>query len=389
VIVRNGDEEGIELVRQGNEHVVRARFADANFFVREDLKHKLEDFRPRLATLIFQKKLGSMLDKSERIEKLVRELIPMLGLAADEAVFARRAAHLAKADLVTKMVVEMTSLQGIIGREYALRSGEAPETAAAIGEQYQPLPKTKPGLALALADRLDSLTGLFAAGLAPTGTKDPFGLRRAAIGIVQPLIEHAIDFDLCLAVQKSGSLQPVEVTPEIRQQVLDFITGRLGVVLKDSGYKYDVVEAILAEQSDHPYAASQAVGQLSAWVARPDWGTILPGYARCVRIIRSAKTADDRPLTVDESLLTDPAERALFDAIQSSIVHRPQRPLWGSSVNDFLTIVTTLIPSINTFFEKVLVMAEDAAVRENRLGLLQRIASLADGLADLSKLEGF
>ena len=120
----------------------------------------------------------------------------MLGLAADEAVFARRAAHLAKADLVTKMVVEMTSLQGIMGREYALRDGEDPAVADAIGEQYQPIPKTKPGLAVALADRLDSLTGLFAAGLAPTGTKDPFGLRRAAIGVVQPLIEHAIDFDL-------------------------------------------------------------------------------------------------------------------------------------------------------------------------------------------------
>ncbi len=383
VIVRNGDEEGIDLVRQGNEHVVRARFADANFFVREDLKHKLEDFRPRLGTLIFQKKLGSMLDKSERIEKLVGELIPMLGMAADEAVFARRAAHLAKADLVTRMVVEMTSLQGIIGREYALRSGEASETADAIGEQYQPIPKTKPGLALALADRLDSLTGLFAAGLAPTGTKDPFGLRRAAIGIVQPLIEHAIDFDLRTAVQKSAGLQPVEVTPEVQKQVLDFITGRLGVVLKDGGFKYDVVDAVLAEQSDRPSASFKAVQQLSAWVARPDWSTILPAYARCVRIIRSAKMTDDRPLTVQESLLSDPAERGLYEAVRSSIVERP------SSVDEFLTIVTSLIPSINTFFDKVLVMVEDKATRENRLGLLQRIAALAEGVADLSKLEGF
>ena len=383
VIVRNGDEQGLDLVRQGNEHVVRARFADAAFFVNADRKHKLEDFRPRLGTLIFQKKLGSMLDKSERIAKLLGELIPMLGLAADEAVFARRAAHLAKADLVTKMVVEMTSLQGIIGREYALRDGESPVVAKAIGEQYQPIPQTKPGLALALADRLDSLTGLFAAGSAPTGTKDPFGLRRAAIGLVQPLIEHAIDFDLRIAVQKSAGLQPVEVTPLVQQQVLDFITGRLGVVLKDAGYKYDVVEAVLVEQSDRPSAAARAVRQLSAWVARPDWAAILPGYARCVRIIRSAQSADHGPWTVNAALLSDPAERGLFDALQSSAVHPP------SSVDDFLTIILALLPAINTFFDKVLVMAPEPALRRNRLALVGQIANLSHSIADLSKLEGF
>jgi glycyl-tRNA synthetase len=383
VVVRNGDSEGIDLVRQGNEHVVRARFADANFFVREDLKHRLEDFRPRLGTLVFQKKLGSMLDKSDRIEKLVGELIPMLDLEADEAVFARRAAHLAKADLVTKMVVEMTSLQGIMGREYARRDGEDPAVAAAIGEQYQPIPMTKPGLALALADRLDSLAGLFAAGLAPSGTKDPFGLRRAAIGVVQPLMEHAIDLNVSQALESAARLQPVAVADEVLMQVLEFITGRLAVLLKDAGYKYDVVDAVLAEQAAHPSSALKAVGQLSAWVARSDWNTILPAYARCVRIIRAAQMADHGPWTIDDALLIEPAERDLNAALQSSIVHRP------SSIDEFLTIITTLIPSINTFFDKVLVMAEEPAVRQNRLGLLQQIASLADGLADLSKLEGF
>ena len=383
VVVRNGDAQGLDLVRQGNEHVVRARFADANFFVRADLKHKLEDFRPRLATLIFQKKLGSMLDKSDRVEKLVGEFIPMLGLAADEAVFARRAAHLAKADLMTKMVVEMTSLQGVMGREYARRDGEDPAVATAIGEQYLPIPKTKPGLALALADRLDSLTGLFAAGLAPTGTKDPFGLRRAAIGIVQPLIEHAIDFDLRAAVQKSASLQPIEVSAEVQAQVLDFITGRLGVVLKDSGYRYDVVEAVLAEQSDWPSAAARAVRQLSAWVARPDWSTILPAYARCVRIIRSAPAEERAVQAVDKACLEEDAEKALYSAIQAT-VHQPL-----TSVDEFLAMVLRLIPDINTFFDKVLVMAEQPALRRNRLALVGQIANLSHSLADLSKLEGF
>jgi glycyl-tRNA synthetase len=379
VIVRKGDEQGLDLVRQGNEHVVGARFADANFFVREDLKHKLEDFRPRLATLIFQKKLGSMLDKSNRMVELAQVLASMLGLAETERLQAERATFLSKADLVTRMVVEMTSLQGIMGREYALRSGEAAEVAAALAEQYLPVPHTQAGLVLALADRLDSLVGLFAAGLAPTGTKDPFGLRRAAIGVVQPLMEHAIDFDLRLAVQASARLQPIEAGPAVQKQVLDFITGRLGVLLRDSGYKYDVVEAVLSQQSDRPAAAFQAVKSLSAWVARPDWGVILPGYARCVRITRDRK----EKFSVNPDAFVEEPERKLYEAVNA------QSSTFSGDVDGLLNAVVALIPSINTFFDKVLVMAEDQSVRENRLGLLQRIAGLADGVADLGKLEGF
>ena len=383
MIVRNGDEQGLDLVRQGNEHVVRARFADANFFVRADLKHRLEDFRPRLNTLIFQKNLGSMLDKSGCIEKLVDEFIPMLGLAADEAVFARRAAHLAKADLVTKMVVEMTSLQGVMGREYALRDGEDPVVAAAIGEQYQPIPKTKAGLALALADRLDSLTGLFAAGLAPSGTKDPFGLRRAAIGVVQPLIEHAILFDLRAAVNAAAEFEPVPVSQAVQEQVLGFIVGRLRVVLLDMGYKYDVIDAVLAAQSYNPAGAERLVRQLTAWVARPDWGTILPGYARCVRIIRSAPVEERTRQAVDKDRLDEEAEKVLYAAIQKTVDRSP------SSVDEFLGMVVRLIPDINTFFDKVLVMAPEPALRRNRLALVGQIANLSHAIADLSKLEGF
>ena len=188
-----------------------------------------------------------MLDKSDRIVKLAEVLASHAWPdSRRERLCPDAPPILSKADLVTRMVVEMTSLQGIMGREYALRSGEHPEVAAAIGEQYQPVPQSKPGLVVALADRLDSLVGLFAAGLAPTGTKDPFGLRRAAIGVVQPLMEHGIDFDLQAAVQASAALQPIEVSPAVQKQVLDFITGRLGVVLKDSGYRYDVVDAVLA-----------------------------------------------------------------------------------------------------------------------------------------------
>ena len=381
VIVRNGDKQGLTLVRQGNEHVLRARFADANFFVREDLKHKLEDFRPRLSALIFQKKLGSMLDKADRIEKLTGALVPLLGLEADEATFARRAARLAKADLATKMVVEMTSLQGIMGREYALRSGESQAVADAIGEQYQPVPKSKPGLAVALADRLDSLAGLFAAGLAPTGTKDPFGLRRAAIGVVQPLIDHNLTFDLRAALKSAAALEPVPVSDEVQAQVLEFLTGRLRVVLMDSGYKYDVVDAVLAAQSSNPAGAAKAVRQLATWVERKDWNTLLPGYARCVRITRDQKAR----FAIQVGAFTEDAEKKLFAALEQA----EKRVRTPGSVDDFLNAFIPMIPAINEFFDKVLVMAEDKTMQENRLGLLQRISALANGIADLSKLEGF
>jgi glycyl-tRNA synthetase len=384
IAVRNGDDLYIDIVRQGNEHVLGARFADANFFVREDVKQSSEAFRPKLSGLTFHTKLGSMLDKSERISKLVNDLIPMLKLENDEAVFARRAAHLAKADLVTQMVTEMTSLQGIIGKEYALRSGEQKDVAEAIGEQYQPVPKSRPGLTVALADRLDSLVGLFAAGAAPTGAKDPFGLRRAAIGIVQPLIEHDVDFDLDSAVKKAAKEQPVDMADGTQKQISDFITGRLRVVLNEMGYRYDVVDAVLAEQrmASNPAAAARAVKQLQAWVERPDWSTILPGYARTVRIIRSASGANV-PADVTPGLLVEAEEKNLYQAIQENVQTRP------AAVDELLNTVVKLIPSINAFFDKVLVMAEDEKTRQNRLALVGQIAGLSKGIADLSKLEGF
>ena len=379
IAIRNGDDIGVDIVRQGNEHVLGARFADANFFVREDVKLKLEEYRSQLSKLTFHTKLGSMLDKSERIEKLVNELIPMLKLENDEAIFARRAAHLAKADLATQMVTEMTSLQGIIGGEYALRSGETKEVATAIGEQYQTVPQTKVGLAVALADRLDSLVGLFAAGLAPTGAKDPFGLRRAAIGIVQPLIEHDLDFDLAEAVKRSAKTQPIEVKDDAQKQILEFITGRLKVVLGDMGFKHDVIEAILAAQSNNPAGTVRAVKQLSAWVGREDWSSILDGYARCVRITRD----QEAQFKVNEKLFAEEAEKGLFEALKSLLQESV------GDIDSFLNHASALIPTITVFFEKILVMAEDEKIKQNRLGLLQKIAALSDGIADLSKLEGF
>jgi glycyl-tRNA synthetase len=380
-VVRNGDEQGLDLVRSGNEHVVRARFADANFFVREDLKHTLDDFRPKLESLIFQKALGSMLNKADRIEKLVSELNPMLGLDADEAIFALRAAHLCKADLMTRMVVEMTSLQGIMGAEYARRNNEHPAVVEAIASHYQSVPASLIGLAVALADRLDSLTGLFAAGLLPSATRDPFGLRRAALGVVQPLVEYGLSLDLRQAIQAAADRQPVPVTPAICEQVLEFIIGRQRVLLLDSGFRHDVVDAVLVFQGHNPHLVKRAIQQLSAWVHRQDWTTILPGFARCVRITRDQKeTFDLHPEACHEF-----AEKELLSALQ--VAEQGQRS--PGSVDDFLSAFLPMLPLVNKFFESVMVMAEDKAIRENRLALLQRIVHLADGVADLSRLEGF
>jgi len=392
IAVRNGDSRHLDLVRQGNEHVIRARFADADFFVREDVKHKLEGFRPKLATLTFQKQLGSMLDKVERVEKLAAAVARMLNLGEAETRTALRAAHLCKADLTTKMVVEMTALQGVMGREYALRSGEMPEVALAIQEHCLPagagdtMPESKAGVAVGLADRLDSLVGLFAAGLAPTGSADPFGLRRAALSVVRILVEKEIDFDLEQSLVDALALLPAGVQPRsdaARRQLLDevlaFIAGRLRGQLIEAGYRYDIVDAVLAEQRHNPHAALQNVKQLSEWVKRDDWPQILAAYSRCVRITRDQRQA--HALSADKFI--EPAEKALYDAYQSPSGESVQ------SVDSFFAALVPMIPAISRFFEDVLVMADDSILRANRLGLLQRIAAMAKGVADFSKLEGF
>ena len=196
------------------------------------------------------------------------------------------------------------------------------------------------------------------------------------------MIEHDLDFELRAAIAKTAKLQPIEVSDEVQEQVLDFIDGRLSVLLKES-YRYDVVDAVLAVRSDNPAGAARAVKQLQAWVERDDWNEILPGYARCVRIIRSASDDDLGAKTVDKRVLIESSEKALYQAIQTNVQNQP------ATVDEFLKIVVKLIPAINKFFDEVLVMAEEEDRRKNRLALVGQIAGLAYGVADLSKLEGF
>ncbi len=382
VAVRNGDSKSLDVVRAGNEAVIGARFADANFFVHEDRKEPLAAFRPRLSKLTFQAKLGSMLDKSERIERLAAGLaLRIPKLTEDERAVVARAAHLAKADLATQMVVEMTSLQGVMGYEYALASGEPQAVALAIREQYG-TPSTLPGAVIALADRIDSLAGLFAAGLAPTGSADPFGLRRAALGVNQILLERDLGFDLKLAFETAIMLLPdglVDDQPRLLDDLLAFSAGRLRGQFLELGHRYDIVDAVLAEQAHNPAKALAAIKQLNKWMARPEWAPVFAAYARCARIIRSAPggaTAILNPVH-----LTEPGETELYEAIKG--IKPP------SSIERLVQTLTPAVPAISAFFDKVMVMADDPAVRANRLALLQRVVVLAHGLADLSKLEGF
>jgi glycyl-tRNA synthetase len=387
VAVRNGDDQHLDVVADGNEQVIRARFADATFFVAEDLKHKLEDSLPRLGTLMFQFKLGSMLNKSQRIEALVEKLRPFFGLDEAEMTVTRRAAKLSKADLVTHMVIEMTSLQGVMGRFYALHSGEDAAVANAIYEHYLPkstgdvLPASKAGQVIGAADRLDSLAGLFAAGLAPSGTKDPFAQRRAALGLVQALIGCEVNFDVRQGLALAAEGLPVQATPETLAACADFVAGRLRTYLtEEGGFRFDVVDAVLALQSANPLGAWRAAQDLSAWIARPEWKEFLPAYSRCVRITRDVKET----FAIQPAAFVEAAERDLFHALETAEAARG-----AGSVDGFARAFLPLIPVVTRFFEAVLVMADDATVRANRLGLLQRVAALAAGAADLSFLEGF
>ncbi len=394
VTVRNGGEEHKDIVAEGNASVIRARFADARFFINEDTKQSLESFLPDLKTLTFQEELGSYYEKAGRVEALTAKLCDALGLNDDDTRTALRAAHLAKADLVTQMVVEMTSLQGLIGKEYALKSGESKAVAQAIADHYLPrttsdnLPSSKPAVAIALADRLDSLVGLFAVGMAPTGSADPFALRRAALGVVQITIGYQIDADLGEMLRWAA-----EGMPEAQRErafsalpdVMEFIAGRLSVVLRET-YPHDVVQAVLKAQQANPYRATIFAGQLAGWVKHERWSGLLDAYARCARITRS----QEQVFSVSPAHFVEPIEKALYTALEAA----EKAVGVGADVDRFLKAFEGLVAPISTFFDRpeaggVLVMHEDAQVRGNRLGLLQRIVALAASVADLSEMEGF
>ncbi|MFC1464205.1 MAG: glycine--tRNA ligase subunit beta [Candidatus Brachytrichaceae bacterium NZ_4S206] len=385
ITVRNGNDSHLDEVRKGNEDVVRARFADAAYFFRQDISKPLEAYLPRLDTITFQAKLGSMLDKTKRIEALVEPIGAQLEVGSAELEIARKAARLCKADLATSMVVEITALQGVMGREYHRRTSHDADkdaVAEAIFEHYLPrfagdaTPKTAAGLVVSLADKLDSIAGLFAVGLAPKGSADPFALRRAAIGIVQNLIAADRPFSLRAGLESAIARLPVAASAEALEAAHRFILDRERQQFLDEGYRHDAVEAIVAAVGDDPARAKRFLAQLSEAMACKDWPATLDAYARCARIVRTQAPAAS---VIGED--PEPAAQVLAHAVVG--LEQP------SDVQSLISNLHSLVSPITRFFDEVLVMSEDPRLRASRLALLQRIVAQADGIADLSKLEGF
>ena len=376
-----------DAVRHGNESVIRARFADAAYFWKQDRGQKLEAFSAGLAKLSFQADLGSVLDKVRRLEKLAPDLGQALGLDAKDLAHTARAASLSKSDLASSMVVDFTSLQGTMGREYARLSGEEDAVAEAIYEQYLPrganeeMPSSPAGIALALADRFDSLVGLFAAGLRPKGANDPYALRRAALGITGILVSRDLDLDLKAAIDAATAELPIKADEEVRAELLHFLARRLEVLLRDRGHAADAVASVLAVQSRRPANAAKAIAILEQAVAEESWEDTLTAYARCKRIVRGQS---DVPNSIDPSRLAVAEEQSLHAALETL-----NADLDRSDMHAVLAGLQSLTPHINAFFEAVLVMDDDPAIRSNRLALVGALAGLPNEVADLSLMEGF
>ena len=388
ITVSNGAPGAPDRVVKGNENVIRARYADAEFFYNDDTNKKLADFLPRLDTLIFQEKLGSMRDKIRRVEKLVNDLAAALALGEEDKNAALRAAKLCKADLATSMVVEMTSLQGIMGRYYALSSGETDAVARAIEDHYHPRfpgdspPQTRPGLAVSIADRLDSLAGLFGAGIKPRSNADPYGLRRDALGLLSTLIGHKIHFSLREGLAAAAYHLPIAVKGDALDEAFDYIIRRLEVALRDEGLRHDAISAAIAARLDDPYQIQRIASAFSAQIQAEHWLDTLHAHARCKRIVRAL--SEHYPLAPDVD--SEEASRALHNAYLAA---RNAMDAASDKLAALIQVMAELRDPINRFFEDVLIMADDPALRQSRLALAQHIAALPDGIVDLSAFEGF
>lgn len=390
IIVSNGNPECAATIIDGNERVVRARLDDAKFFYEEDLKHPLESYIEKLDKVVFQESLGTVRQKAERLEKLACALSADAQLDAADAADAQRAARLCKADLVTNAVIEFTSVQGVMGSYYAAASGETPQVAQAIGQHYQPrfagdaLPDTTVGKLVALADKLDTICGLFAVGQGPTGSSDPFALRRSAIGIVN-MLETGLPISLAAAIDESlASFADQGVAFDaaaVRAEVVDFFVTRTKVMLRDAGISADTIDAVLAAGVEEPAVISQRAHALEDARANDaeTFDNLATAYARANNL-RKPELGED----VDDALLTDP-ERALAGAVATA----EQAVADALASDDFaaaLSQLAALRAPIDGFFADVMVMDEDAALRDNRLRLLNRFVAVFANVADFGKM---
>lgn len=386
--VRNGSDHSIEVVQAGNERVLRARLDDAKFFFNEDRKKPLIDRQDGLTKIVFQEGLGNLADKTERLLTLGRVFSEECELHEDARVVLERATELAKTDLTTGMVTEFTELQGVMGKEYALLDGESPEVAEAIFEQYLPrfagdvLPQTEAGKVLSIIDKIDNIVATFSRGLIPTGSQDPYALRRQTIGILNILLNSEWNISLRPIIVESMNLLnvPAEKQDELLGQVEEFITLRLKNIFLDREVPHHVIDLLL---SNNELSVADAEGLVKALLAnRIDENVeLVQAFTRMYNLVKDVTYTG-----VDESLLKEDAERALYEAATKA--SEASIDAWDNNDYDAVVAVpATLVPTINTFFEDVMVMDKDEAIKANRLQLVRLAYSVMAIIGDISALK--
>ena len=386
LIVSNMQMEDPANIIAGNQRVVRPRLSDARFFFEQDIKAGLTPRVVKLGSVVYHNKLGSLGDRVERLSTVARKIAGRLG--ADENL-ANRAALLSKADLLTDMVGEFPELQGTMGRYYALAEGALPVVAEAIEQHYRPrfagdqLPDSNIGRALALADKLDSLVGFFGIGQLPTGDRDPFGLRRAALGVLRILMESPLPLDLVVLINESAaSFAPGLLGSELPGPLFDFMLERLRNQLREAGHAQDVVDAVLALKPTRIDLVVPKLQAVAAFQQLPEAAALAAANKRIVNIL---KKADGQPGEPDVALLVEDAEKALFHAIVE-VAPLARSHFQNEDYTDALRVLAGLRAAVDRFFDEVMVMAEEPLVRQNRLALLGQLAGLMNQVADISRL---
>jgi len=387
ITISNIDSKSPEKVKQGNERVVRPRLADAKFFWEQDLKQPLEAFDLALEKVVFQSKLGSLAEKTQRVTKLAEVIAGQLNANID---YVKRASLLSKCDLMTDMVGEFASLQGVMGKRYAQKAGEADEVAEALDEQYKPrgasdeTASTTTGQILSISDKLDTLVGIFAIGQKPTGEKDPYALRRASLGILRTIIERQLDLDLKQLISLSAELLKDKVNAsKVEQDVFDYILERLRAYYLDRNVTPDVFDAVSALSPPRPLDFDKRIKAVSAFRELAEAESLAAANKRVGNILK--KSAADNTMTVDESLLSEDAEKKLFETLSS--LSQTVEPMFDSGDYEAaLSQLSSLRDPVDAFFDSVMVMADDEALKNNRIALLSTMNQLFMRAADLSRL---
>jgi glycyl-tRNA synthetase beta chain len=371
----------------GNERVLRARLADARFFFEKDRRQPLATRVESLRSIVYHNKLGTLGDRVERLRFLARNIGPRIG--ADHAL-SDRAALLAKADLVTDMVGEFPELQGTMGRYYAMHDGEAPQVADAIAQHYWPrhagdaLPDAPVALAVALADKLETLAGLFGIGALPTGDKDPFGLRRAAIGVLRMLIEKRLALPLPSLLGLSfQAFNSVAATKPVPEDVADFLYDRLRGHLREQGYTVNQIEAVVAQRPSRIDLVPDQLAAVKAFEALPESGALSAANKRIVNILK--KSGGEAAVAVDVERLGAGAERDLWQSFET-LAPAIDAHCASGDYTSALKALASAKPAVDRFFDDVMVMVDDDTLRANRLALLNRVAATMNRVADISKL---